>query len=149
MSWISGFRLFLYGFHAGFHWISWISFDLSSFHAAPLRLAKWRRPTFAHRPCSAVRNHVATRRGDQQKTAPGGSVSRSWRASPRLMSVSAVARRRPGGLSRLTTASFNTSGVGRAICFALVPFLQHGNKLTSDYVRAPPPTSQKSGGAGV
>jgi hypothetical protein len=86
-----------------------------------------------------VRNHVATRRGDQQKTAPGGSVSRSWRASPRLMPVSAVARRRPGGLSRLTTASFNTSGVGRAICFALVPFLQHGNKLTSDYVRAPPP----------
>ncbi len=70
MSWISGFRLFLYGFHAGVHWISWIPFDLSSFHAAPLRLAKWRRPTFAHRPCSAVRNHVATRRGDQTKMHP-------------------------------------------------------------------------------
>ena len=54
------------------------------------------------------------------------------------MSVSAVARRRPGGLSRLTTAAFDTSEVGRAICFALVSFLQHGNKLTSDYVRAPP-----------
>ena len=41
---ISGFHVFLYGFQAGFHWISWISFGLSSFHGARLRPARCRRP---------------------------------------------------------------------------------------------------------